>query len=53
MVEEYVRPEWIFNKLVYIEKKGANEALKAVSWSRRAEWRDHIEAEAEKQTSKI
>jgi hypothetical protein len=32
MVEEYERPEWTFNKLVYIEKEGANEALKAVGW---------------------
>src|SRR5689334_2836853 len=35
MVERYVRPEWIFNKLVYIEKEGANEALKAVGWLER------------------
>ena len=34
MVEEYERPEWTFNKLVYIEKEGANEALKAATtWS--------------------
>jgi hypothetical protein len=32
MVEEYERPEWTFNKLVYIEKEGANEALKDVGW---------------------
>jgi hypothetical protein len=41
MVEEYVSPEWIFNKLVYIEKEGTNEALKAVSWSRRASGATH------------
>jgi hypothetical protein len=28
MVEEYERPPWNFNKLVYIEKEGAHEALK-------------------------
>ncbi len=28
MVEEYKRPAWNFNKMVYIEKEGANEALK-------------------------
>jgi len=32
MVEDYERPEWTFNKLLYIEKEGANEALKAVGW---------------------
>jgi hypothetical protein len=32
MVEEYERPEWTFNKLMYVEKEGANEALKAVRW---------------------
>ena len=30
MVEEYERPAWTFNKMVYIEKEGANEALKEV-----------------------
>jgi hypothetical protein len=35
MVEEYERPEWTFNKLVYIEKEGANEALEAVGWPER------------------
>src|SRR5262249_49588367 len=29
MVEEYERPTWNYNKIVYIEKEGANEALKA------------------------
>jgi hypothetical protein len=32
MVEGYERPEWTFNKLLYIEKEGANEALKEVRW---------------------
>ena len=32
MVEEYERPAWTFNKLLYIEKEGANEALKEVRW---------------------
>ena len=32
MVEEYERPAWTFNKLVFIEKEGANEALKEVRW---------------------
>ncbi len=32
MVEEYERPSWTFNKVVYIEKEGASEALKAVRW---------------------
>ena len=35
MVEEYARPKWNFNKLVYIEKEGANEALKAAGWLER------------------
>ena len=35
MVEEYERPAWTFNKLVYIEKEGANEALKAAGWLER------------------
>jgi hypothetical protein len=35
MVKDYARPEWTFNKLVYIEKEGANEALKAVGWPER------------------
>ena len=30
MVEQYERPVWTFNKLIYIEKEGANEALKEV-----------------------
>ena len=28
MVEQYERPAWNFNKLLYIEKEGAQEALK-------------------------
>ena len=35
MVERYERPPWAFNKLLYIEKEGANEALKEVSWGER------------------
>ena len=35
MVEDYERPAWNFNKLVYIEKEGANEALKAAGWLNR------------------
>jgi hypothetical protein len=35
MVEEYQRPVWNFNKLVYIEKEGANEALKDNGWLER------------------
>jgi hypothetical protein len=35
MVEEYERPAWTYNKLVFIEKEGANEALKAVRWPER------------------
>jgi hypothetical protein len=32
MVESYERPVWTFNKLLYIEKEGFSEALKAVGW---------------------
>ena len=35
MVEEYERPLWTFNKLAYIEKEGANEALKDNGWLER------------------
>ena len=35
MVEDYERPVWNFNKLLYIEKEGANEALKEVRWLER------------------
>ena len=35
MVEEYERPAWTFNKLLYIEKEGAQEALKQNRWGER------------------
>jgi hypothetical protein len=35
MVEEYERPIWTLNKLVYIEKEGFSEALKDVRWAKR------------------
>ena len=35
MVEEYARPTWTFNKLLYIEKEGALEALKQNRWPER------------------
>ncbi len=35
MVEEYERPLWNFNKLLYIEKEGAQEALKQNRWLER------------------
>jgi hypothetical protein len=35
MVEEYERPLWTFNKLVYIEKEGFSEALKDDGWPER------------------
>ena len=35
MVEEYERPAWTFNKLLYIEKEGALEALKQNRWPER------------------
>ena len=35
MVEEYERPAWTFNKLLYIEKEGALEALKQNRWAER------------------
>ena len=35
MVENYERPIWTFNKLVYIEKEGFSEALKAERWAER------------------
>ena len=34
-VEDYERPPWTFNKLVYIEKEGFSEALKAERWAER------------------
>jgi hypothetical protein len=35
MVEDYERPAWCFNKLLYIEKEGAQEALKQNRWLER------------------
>jgi hypothetical protein len=35
MVEEYERPAWNFNKVLYIEKEGADEALKQNRWGER------------------
>jgi hypothetical protein len=34
-VEDYERPIWTFNKLLYIEKEGFKEALKDSSWPER------------------
>jgi integrase len=33
MVEDYERPIWTYNKLIYIEKEGFSEALKDERWS--------------------
>jgi hypothetical protein len=35
MVEQYERPVWLYNKLVYIEKERFREALKDVKWPQR------------------
>jgi hypothetical protein len=35
MVEDYERPAWTYNKIVYIEKEGFGEALKATRWAER------------------
>jgi hypothetical protein len=35
MVEDYERPAWTYNKIVYIEKEGFVEALKATNWPKR------------------
>jgi hypothetical protein len=35
MVEDYERPEWNFNKVMYIEKEGFSEALKEARWAER------------------
>jgi hypothetical protein len=35
MVEDYDRPVWTFNKLVYVEKEGFSEALKDERWAER------------------
>jgi len=32
-VENYERPAWLFNKVVYIEKEGFSEALKDARWA--------------------
>jgi hypothetical protein len=42
MVESYERPEWKFNKLVYIEKEGFLEALKDEGWPEAARLRGAI-----------
>ena len=34
-VEQYCRPEWTFNKMLYIEKEGFFEALKSARWPER------------------
>jgi hypothetical protein len=34
-VEEYERPAWTFNKLLYVEKEGFSEALKEDGWPER------------------
>jgi hypothetical protein len=34
-VEDYERPIWTFNKIMYIEKEGFSEALKDSGWSER------------------
>jgi hypothetical protein len=35
MVEDYERPSWLYNKIVYIEKEGFAEALKETRWPER------------------
>lgn len=35
MVEDYERPPWTFNKIVYVEKQGFFETLKAEKWPER------------------
>jgi len=35
MVEDYERPPWLYNKIVYIEKEGFAEALKETRWPER------------------
>jgi DNA topoisomerase VI subunit B len=34
-VEDYARPSWTFNKLLYVEKEGFSEALKDSGWPER------------------
>jgi hypothetical protein len=38
MVEDYERPVWTFNKLLYLEKEGFSEALKDVRFGRDMPW---------------
>jgi hypothetical protein len=35
MVEDYERPVWTFNKVIYVEKEGFSEALKEARWAER------------------
>jgi len=35
MVEDYERPAWTYDKIVYVEKEGFNEALKDARWAER------------------
>jgi hypothetical protein len=35
MVEQYTRPKWLYNTVVYIEKEGFSEALKDEQWPER------------------
>jgi hypothetical protein len=35
MVEDYKRPAWTFNKVLYIDKEGFSEALKGAGWPER------------------
>jgi hypothetical protein len=35
MVEDYERPPWLYNKVLYIEKEGFAEALKETRWPER------------------
>jgi hypothetical protein len=37
IVEDYERPIWTYNKIVYIEKEGFKEALKADGWDDRSD----------------
>ena len=42
MVEEYERPAWTFNKLLYIEKEGAHGGAEAEPLGRAARLRHHV-----------
>ena len=35
MVQDYERPHWTFNKILYIEKEGFTQALQAANWPER------------------